>query len=258
MNTQRKTILGVPVDAYKPGEMMPRIEKALQGKATQTAFAVNAEKIMRARRDPQLFSILNQADFLLPDGFGPVVGLQLIHREKVLRMTGFHLMKKLLETAARKGHRVFLFGSRPPVIEKAAFRLKTQFPSLNLVGFQHGYIPASDYPSLVERINSLQTEILLVGLGSPKQEQWIHRHKKFLQVKICTGVGGSFDVVAGAVPLAPSWVSRMYLEWIFRLIKEPRRINRQKVVPVFIARMLMEALWSRIHGNKKSHTVRRS
>ncbi len=248
MNNTRKTVLGVPVDVYNPDELMSQIKKALQENCLKTIFAVNAEKIMRARRDSEFLSILEQADFLLPDGFGPVVGLKLIHRKNVPRMSGFFLMQEVLALASQEKSRVFLLGSKPEVISQTAAHIRKKHPCLNLVGAQHGYIPRPEYIPLVDRINHLHTDILLVGMGSPRQEKWIHEHKKSLRVKICIGVGGSFDVLAGRVPLAPAWVSSLYLEWVYRLLKQPQRFKRQRVVPVFIITMLLQALRSRING----------
>jgi len=245
MHNNRKTILGVPVDAFQPDEFIIEVEQGLQNSGVRTIFAVNAEKIMFARRDPELFSILKESDFLIPDGFGPVVGLRLIHGKKVFRTTGIDLMGKLLDLAERKCAKVFIFGSRPDMIKTTAENIISKYPSINLVGTQHGYIPQKEFGKLIERINFLKTDILFVGLGSPKQEKWIYQHKKSLKVKYCMGVGGSFDVISGKVQLAPAWISNIYLEWIYRLVKNPSRFKRQKVVPIFILRMLKEALLSK-------------
>jgi len=245
MHNNRKTILGVPVDSFQPDEFIIEVEQGLQNSGVRTIFAVNAEKIMFARKDPELFSILKESDFLIPDGFGPVVGLKLIHGKKVFRTTGVGLMGNLLDLAERKGAKVFIYSAKPSVIKTAAENIARKHPSINLVGTQHGYIPQEEFGKLIKRINSLKTDILFVGLGSPKQEKWIYQHKKSLNVKFCMGVGGSLDVIAGKVPPAPAWISSIYLEWIYRLVKDTSRFKRQKVVPIFILRMLKEALLSK-------------
>lgn len=245
MNNNRKTILGVPVDTYQPDEFILKIEQGLQQSGVKTIFAVNAEKTMFARKDPALFSALKESDFLIPDGFGPVVGLKLIYGVKVFRTTGIMLMGKLLDLAAKKKSKVFIFGSKPEVIKLASYNIRIKYPALNLVGIQHGYIPEEKYELLVNKINSSKADILFVGLGSPKQEKWIHRYKKFLKVRFCLGVGGSLDVIAERIPLAPSWISNIYLEWIYRFIREPGRFKRQKVIPKFIFSMLKESILSK-------------
>jgi len=243
MKNNRKTILEVPVDAYQTEEFLSLIEEGLQNDGMRTIFAVNAEKIMYSRKDPELFSILKDSDFLIPDGFGPVVALRLIYGDRIGRTTGIGLMGKLLDLAERKNARVFIFGAKPDVLKTASEIIKVRYPSLDLVGTQHGYIQEEDHENLIDKINDLRTDVLFVGLGSPKQEKWISQHKKALKVKFCLGVGGSIDVFAGKVPLAPAWISRIYLEWLYRLMKEPSRIKRQKVIPIFILMILKEALF---------------
>lgn len=250
MNDQRKTILGVPVDAYQPDEFLRRIERDLQDSGISTVFAVNAEKIMCARKDSELLSILEDSDYLIPDGFGPVVGLRLAYGIRVLRTTGIMLMKMLLDLAANKNYKIFIFGAKAEVIETACNNIRKKHSTLDIVGIQHGYIPPKEYVSLVERINESGADILFVGLGSPKQEIWIHKHKDLLNVKLCMGIGGSLDVIADKVPLAPSWISRIFLEWIYRLIGEPKRIKRQKIIPIFILSMLKESILLRMNKRK--------
>lgn len=250
MINNRKTILGFPVDVFSEEELAAWIEETLQESVPRTIYAVNAEKIMLARKIPGLASILQSADMLIPDGFGPVVGLRLIHGLKVDRVTGVSLMRKLLSLAAKKGHTVFLFGARPEAAARAAENIKRSHPSLKLLGYQHGYIGEDRHPPLLAQINLLKPDILFVGLGSPKQEHWIHLNKYHLKTKICMGVGGSIDVFAGKAALAPVWVSGMYLEWVYRLLRQPSRFERQKKVPLFILNMLKEAVLARIQNGK--------
>jgi N-acetylglucosaminyldiphosphoundecaprenol N-acetyl-beta-D-mannosaminyltransferase len=245
MTTSRKTILGIPVDALQTEEFLAAIEQGMQNAGVKTIVAVNAEKIMYARKDKELFDILNKSDFLLPDGFGPVVGIKLIHGLKVDRTTGIGLMEKLLELSSRRNFRVFMYGAKPEVIDRAADVIKKKYPMLELVGTQNGYLPEGEIDGLIDRINKLRPDILFVGLGSPRQEKWISQYRGKLEVKYCMGVGGSYDVFAGNVPLAPAWISNLYLEWLYRLIKEPSRFRRQKVIPIFILKMLKEAVASR-------------
>ena len=245
MRAERKTILGVPVDALQPEEFLEAIEAGLEDSHTKTILAVNAEKIMFARKDKELFEILNDSDVLIPDGFGPVVGLNFIHGVKLTRTTGIGLMEKLLDLSAEKKFRVFIYGAKPDINKMAVGKIKAEYPALNIVGAQHGYLSEEEMDGLIRHINVSNTDILFVGLGSPLQEKWIHRHKDSLKVKYCMGVGGSLDVFAGNVSLAPAWISNLYLEWAYRLVKQPSRIQRQKVIPLFILKMLKEALASR-------------
>jgi len=243
MSNNRKTILGVPLDTYQQEEFLLKIEKDFRSANVKTIFAVNPEKIMRAQRDPELFSALEKADFLVPDGIGTVIGLRLIYGEIIARSTGIGLMRRLLDLADKKKYKVFIFGSKPWTNTIAKGNILKRFPSLNLVGTQHGYLPKEEDEVLIEKINSLGTDILFVGLGSPKQEKWIHRYKKFLRVKICMGIGGSLDVIAKIIPRAPIWLQNIGLEWLYRLMREPSRFKRQKVLPRFAFEVLKEKIF---------------
>jgi len=230
MNNRRRTLFSVPVDVYQPPEPMSLIESALQSQGVKTLFAVNPEKIMRAQKDPELLLALRESDFLIPDGIGTVIGLKLLYGEKTGRTTGVKLMQELLELAAERNFRVFMFGARPFSNALAVKNILKRYPALKLAGAQHGYLPAEKNEDLIRRINAAGTDILFVGLGSPRQEKWIHQAKKHLRVKLCMGVGGSLDVLSGTVPWAPLWSRSLGIEWFYRLLREPVRFKRQVVL----------------------------
>ncbi|TRZ84699.1 WecB/TagA/CpsF family glycosyltransferase [bacterium] len=238
MTEKRRTLLSVPVDPLPPAEFLARLNTALLTPGIKTVFAINPEKIMRAQKDPQLLDALLSSEFLIPDGIGTAIGLRLFYGERVPRTTGISLMGSLLALAAAKGYGIFLFGARPQTNRLAAEKILDRHPALRLAGLQDGYLPAEDYPRLVAEINSSGADLLFVGLGSPLQEKWINRFRRDLKTKVCMGVGGSLDVIAGATPGAPRLIMRIGLEWIYRLIREPRRARRQLVLPKFIFTLL--------------------
>jgi len=242
MNNNRKTILDIPVDTYLTDEFVSKIKKRLYSSGINTIFAVNAEKIMGARKDPELLLTLKEADFLIPDGIGTVIGLRFIHQKRVPRTAGIMLMDRLLDLAAKEEFKVFIFGSRPEVNRLATENILEAYSSLKIVGAQHGHISNEEYGLLVDRINSSKADILFVGLGSPKQEKWIHNYQKSLKVKICMGIGGSLDIIAGRASRAPLTFQTLGLEWLYRLIKEPARFKRQLVLPKFAWEVLKEIL----------------
>jgi len=241
MNNLRKSILGVPLDAYRLHEIVARIEDDFGRSCPRTIFAVNPEKIMLAQKDRQLRAILKEGDFLIPDGAGIKLALRILYgrgASHFIRTTGIDLMQYLLEEAARKEFRVFFFGASPEVNIYVFEKIRHEHPNLKLVGSEHGYIPENQYGTLLEKINSLKVDILFVGLGSPKQEKWIGQHKNMLTTRICMGVGGSLDVLAGKVSRAPSWMRFFGLEWLFRLFREPSRLRRQMALPRFVIKIL--------------------
>ncbi len=245
MNSQRKNLLGVPVDLCHPDEFISRIEAGFHSPVPRTVLAVNPEKIMLSRKDRDLSRALRQADFLIPDGIGVIIGLKLLYGRRIagaVRIAGIELMEALLRFADRTGKRVFLFGGAAEVNEKAARIISHRYPGLVLAGHRHGYVDEYQAGALVQEINSLGVDILFVGLGSPKQEKWIQKYRNGLNTKICMGVGGSFDVIAGKISRAPEWTQKAGLEWLYRLYREPGRIKRQLALPRFALEILKERM----------------
>jgi N-acetylglucosaminyldiphosphoundecaprenol N-acetyl-beta-D-mannosaminyltransferase len=240
MNNNRLKILGVPFDTYDVGELVRRIEESLKSDHTKTIFSVNPEKIMAARRDPRLSAALVDSDFLIPDGIGTIIGAKLLYKKRIPRITGIGLMEVLLNIAEKKGSRVYIFGSKPEVNSKAILELKKNYPSLFIAGSSHGYVQEEKCDILINDINRVNSDILFVGLGSPKQEKWVHRYKRLLRVRLCMGIGGSLDVVAGDIARSPHFYQVAGLEWFYRLIKEPKRFQRQLVLPRFVFELLKE------------------
>jgi N-acetylglucosaminyldiphosphoundecaprenol N-acetyl-beta-D-mannosaminyltransferase len=238
MSLNRRTLLRVPVDGYKTEEFLLKVEQSLSNQHVRTIFAVNPEKIMRAQRDPELLSALIDADFLIPDGIGTVLGILLIYGEIIPRTTGIGLMGRLLDLGEKNRYRVFVFGSAPEIVEQASRKIMATHPLLGLVGTQHGYLQNEEYGALVDKINELQTDLLFVGLGSPMQEKWIQKYKTLLKVKLCMGIGGSLDIIAGRNSRTPLCFQYLGLEWFYRLIREPRRLGRQMNLPRFVIEIL--------------------
>jgi len=243
VDSHRKSILGVPVDTYRQEDFFSEVEKVFQDGRTRTIFAVNPEKIMLAQKDLELFSALKEADFLIPDGIGVIVALMCMYGGKLSqlnRVSGIELMQYILDLANNNRYRIFIFGSSPQVNSGAATRIQNLYPFLVLAGSNHGYITEKDNKLLIEKINSLDVDVLFVGLGSPKQEKWIHQHKRILKIKICMGIGGSLDVYAGKISRAPTVMRILGLEWFYRLIRQPSRIKRQMVLFKFVLEVIKE------------------
>ena len=137
---------------------------------------------------------------------------------------------------------VFLLGAGPGIAEEAAKKLQTMFPALIVAGIRDGFFDPEDTPLIVKTINESGAGVLFVALGSPKQEAWIDDNKANLSVSICQGVGGTFDVLAGRVPRAPSSWQRLHLEWLYRMFREPRRIIRHTGLLNFVGLALKELI----------------
>ncbi len=240
----RKTadILGIPVDSITMSETVEKIRAFIEEDSVHTIYTPNAEIIMVARRDPQLRSILTNADMLTADGAGVVLASKILGRSVPEKVSGVDLIREVFKAYAPKGLRCFLFGSKPGVAEEAAVKIIDDYPGIVIAGCRNGYFTADEDEEIVNTINAANADILLVALGAPKQEKWISDHKDKLNVKVCIGVGGAIDVISGRVKLAPDFFRRNGLEWLYRLYKEPWRARRMLSLPRFMIRVI----WSRI------------
>lgn len=237
-------LLGVPVAAVTMDEALDILEQFVSERRTHLVVTSDASSIVRAQEDEEFRRIVQNADLVTPDGIGVVWGARLLGLPIYQRVPGVELMAKLCERAAQKGWKVFLLGAKPGVAEQAAKNLQARYPSLQIVGTHHGYFTPEEEPQVIAKIKAAQPDILFVAFGIPKQEKWIARHADELQVPICIGVGGSFDVYAGVVKRAPEWVQRLCLEWLYRTIRDPRRLPRLKAIPKLLWLVIKEA-WLR-------------
>jgi len=231
--TERVCVLGVPVDAVDMEQALMAVERMVHGDRAQAVIAVNPEKVIKAQRDPALLARLTNAGLLIPDGIGVVAACHLLGLSRMRRVPGSELMPQICGLAARNGYRVFLFGASPEVNAKTGLVLRQRYPELRIVGQQHGHLNEHEHAQVVEKINSSQADILFIALGSPRQELWMEKYLPELCVKVCQGVGGTFDVIAGHVRRAPWLFRQLHLEWFYRLLAQPTRIARQSALPLF-------------------------
>jgi len=228
----KETILGVQVNIENYDQLIPKVFRNIEDKKKSLVVAINPEKLMKAKEDPELKALLNRAEFQIPDGIGIIIASKLKKGTISSRITGIDMMDRIVREAARTGRSVFLYGAKPGVADKAAQQLKQTYPDLIVAGTQDGY--ESDSSKVMDTINKAQPDILFVAMGSPKQEQWIEQHRDNLYPTLYQGVGGSFDVLAGNVKRAPAAFQRVGAEWLYRLLKEPSRLKRQMNLPKFL------------------------
>jgi N-acetylglucosaminyldiphosphoundecaprenol N-acetyl-beta-D-mannosaminyltransferase len=209
------------------------VERMVHGDRAQAVIAVNPEKVIRAQQDPALLARLNNASLLIPDGIGVVVASRLLGLARMRRVPGSELMPQICGLAARNGYRVFLFGASAEVNAKTGQVLRRNYPGIRIVGQQHGHIKENEHEQVLDHINASQADILFIALGSPRQELWMEKYLPRLSVKVCQGVGGTFDVIAGRVRRAPWLFRQLHLEWFYRLLAQPARIARQSALPLF-------------------------
>lgn len=233
-------VLGTPVhilDDYRNW----LVTRLAQGKGTHV-ITLNAEMTMQAEVNPQLATIIEQAELVIPDGAGVVLYLGL-YGYRIQRCPGIELAEALLEAAASQpNRRVFFYGGAPGVPQAAAQRWQQQFPGLAIAGTQHGYHSPEEEKELQRQLQTLQPHLILVGLGVPRQEYWIAQHRHLCPNAVWIGVGGSLDIWAGQKLRAPAWLREHHLEWVYRLYKEPWRWRRMLALPHFALRALVVRL----------------
>jgi N-acetylglucosaminyldiphosphoundecaprenol N-acetyl-beta-D-mannosaminyltransferase len=157
----------------------------------------------------------------------------------VKRWPGIDLAVRLCEEAGKAGHSIFLLGAAPGVADAAADFLRSRLPQIRVAGTHDGYFDPADEPYLLRRLSDAGARLVLVAFGSPRQEAWVHRHRRSLPPGLYVGVGGSFDVWSGSLQRAPVFVRRWGLEWLFRLVQQPARIRRMIRLPVFAWRVFV-------------------
>ena len=235
-------VLGVRYDNITMEEALERGREILDGHKTCYCVTPNAEMAYEALRDESFRNLLNGAELVLPDGAGVVLGAKILKTPLKQKVAGIEFATNMLPIMAEMGTRLFLLGSKPGVAELAAAKMVQQNPNLIICGMADGYY--ADELSVLNRINESQADALYVCLGSPKQEYFMYKYRDALGVKLMCGLGGTLDGIAGTVKRAPQWMIRLQLEWLYRLMKEPRRFKRMLRLPKFI----LAALKKRMKG----------
>ena len=242
----RLNILNIWVDPVNKEEAIGRVKSFLKsGNRPHSIFASNPEKNFAVPKDPLLYDTFKKADLILPDGIGMVLAARILYGARLTRVPGSEFIFGICELAAQKGYKIFIYGAKEEVNRAATETLKRRYAGLEISGRSNGYVKDEEMPDLINRINKSEAEILFLALGSPKQEKWFAAYKHALKnVKICQGIGGTLDTIAGNVKRAPELWCRYSLEWLYRLISEPKRIKRQKVLPIFVVMILIAKMKS--------------
>lgn len=238
MNTV--SVLGVPFITNDEKWVYNQCVSFLADAEPHMIITAGPEFVMNIRRTPNLLPVLARADFITPDGVGIVIASKWYGQAVAQRITGVELAERLIGYAAERNLRVFLLGASQTSLDQALQKLKNRYPQLYIVG-KHGYFTDEQTASVIAEIQAARPHLLLVGLGQPRQEVFISTHKDILGVPLAIGVGGAIDVIGGAVKRAPVLFQRARLEWLYRLIREPRRWRRQLALPRFAWEAWIEA-----------------
>ena len=234
---ERVNILGVAVDAVTMPEAVAAVEYYMDARAGVTVATANAEMIMRATKDAALRDVLAAAALVVPDGAGTVWAARHLGHAMPERVAGYDLVQELLRRAPATHRRVYFFGAAPGVAEKAKAKAEQLYPGIKIVGVRDGFFSVDMNDAIISDIRTARPDLLLVALGVPKQEKWIHEHLAALGVPVAIGVGGTLDVMAGVMKRAPRWMQKATLEWLFRGMLQPKRAGRLLALPKFVLKV---------------------
>ena len=225
-------IMGLQFDNITMEEALDAAKALLQGEHAARVVTPNAEIAYEALHDENTRTLLNSAELMLPDGAGVVLASKILKTPLKQKVAGVDFADGLLGVLETTGQSLYLLGSKPGIGELAAQKMMQKHPRLKIAGIADGYF--QDEAPVIDKINASGADVLVVCLGAPKQEQFMARHQKTLHVKLMAGLGGSLDSFAGTVKRAPKWMIRLNLEWLYRLIKEPKRFKRMLRLPKYL------------------------
>jgi N-acetylglucosaminyldiphosphoundecaprenol N-acetyl-beta-D-mannosaminyltransferase len=255
-------LLGVPIDAYNFSNTVSHLLSLVEagrasGKSYQAA-TVNTDFLVNSVRDGKLFNLLHHVDWATADGMPVIWAARLLGIHAPERVAGADLVPALAERAAQKGFSIYFYGAAPGVAQRAADILKQRFPGVRVAGVcspPFTKIEQTD-PEIIEAIRAASPDILFVALGHPKQERWIQMYREKLGVPLLMGVGASLDFLAGEQKRAPLWMQQIGLEWLFRLLQEPRRLWQRYFVDMVVFSVLFARQWWSLHPKRISPSNR--
>lgn len=226
----RIQVMGAPVDPWTMDQTVEATDAFIQRHLFAHLIGVNADKLFQMRDDPRMADIVSRCEIINADGASMVMAAHKLGKPVPERVAGIDLMGRLCTLAAKKKYCVYLLGARQKVVEQTVSVLKNTYPGLQIAGFHNGYFQNNEFDNIIQTVEKTHPDIVFVGITSPKKEQLIERFRQFGAKGAFVGVGGSFDVISGNIPRAPQWMQHINLEWLFRMIQEPKRLVRRYVV----------------------------
>lgn len=229
-------LLGFNIDNYSFDEAVARAKSLIDGDRVAQVITINPEMFQAAENDSYFANIIREAEMIIPDGVGVKLGLKLTG-QNAARIPGIDFAKRLLKEAALSNIPVAIVGSKEEVITKAVENLQKEISGLSIVYYHNGYFQNDN--EIYEGLKKYSPKLILIAMGSPKQEKFIYEAKKVLNPALMVGIGGSLDVWSGTVKRAPKIFQVLGLEWLYRTITQPSRFKRIfPALPLFLIKVL--------------------
>lgn len=238
--TSKLNIFDMEFDNISMKEGIDLIDKTIEKGEKKKFFFVNPDCMNKLYVNKEYFSILEKADYVFPDGIGISIACNILKTPLLENVNGTDMLPFLCQLSQKRDYSIFLFGAKPGVAKKMKKKLEEKFPNLKIAGVRDGYFDwTKDTNKIIQEINSSQANILLVAFGVPLQEKWIELNFNKLKPQVLMGVGGLFDFYSGQMKRAPKWMREIGMEWLFRLLKEPKRMWKRYIIgnPLFIYRV---------------------
>ena len=240
-----RDLFGVPVAAASMDEALELVDQAIASRRRMQIGVVNAAKLVAMRRSEELRKDVLSSDLILADGAAVVWASRILRRTLPERVAGIDLMHGMLARGSARGYRVYCLGAKPEILARAVQRIVEEHPGITIAGSHHGYFSPAEEQAVFEDIARAKPDILLIGITSPAKERFLARWSPQLEVPVCHGVGGSFDVVGGLVRRAPALWQRAGLEWLYRVLQEPRRLAGRYLKTNVAFMLMVAAAWWR-------------
>jgi N-acetylglucosaminyldiphosphoundecaprenol N-acetyl-beta-D-mannosaminyltransferase len=235
----RIDLLGMPVSRVDRTGALEILQRFIDSGEPHLVVTADASMFEIAAGDPEFLRIVHSAHLITPDSTGVLWAARKLGTPLAERVSGVDLAEQLCAGSARRGYGIYFYGAAPGVAEEAAEAMRRRYPGARIVGTVDGFQNSPEQQAaLLRDIEEKRPAVLLVAMGIPKQEKWIAGHMERLRVPVAMGVGGSFDVFSGRVDRAPMWMQRRGLEWLYRLIRNPKKVGKVATLPRFVLRVL--------------------
>lgn len=231
-------LLKVRVNDVNMRDTLSLCDDFIHSRTPHHIITLDASMCVMAEQDEKLRKIIEDSALITPDSVGILWACKRTGNPLRGRVSGVELVERLCSLSPERGYRLFFFGAAPGVADQAAEKMRLKYPGCEIVGTRNGFFTDKDDNDIVEQIQKAKPDILCVALGIPKQERWISEHIHKLEVPISIGVGGTFDVLSGNVRRAPMWMRKLSLEWLHRLISNPKKIGKVMTLPKFVLLVL--------------------
>lgn len=231
---EKVNVLGINFDNVNMAEAVDKCKEFINGKKGNLVVTPNPEIVMRAKDEEDFKKIINEAELVIPDGIGIIKAANILNTPLKERVAGYDLICNLLEEGKNGDISFYFWGSKDGYAKEAKKNMEEKYPNIKILGTHTGYFKEEEEKEIIDEIRNLKPDVLLVGVGAPKQEKIINKYKNEGFFKVGIGCGGSIDVLAGRVKRAPKIFIKLHLEWFYRLLKQPSRWKRMLVLPKFI------------------------